>query len=534
MKKLMFLAALVALVGAVHAAVDVPAGTITTSQTWTKANNPYRLNGQVYVTGGATLTIEAGVVVKSLVADQGSLAICRDGMIKVMGTAAEPVIMTSENDDMVTWRSACNEWGNLTIMGNGLISASHYKGTPVTHQDGYSAPVVTNGKLPNGTVKKVMEGLTADAPGDPKVLYGGGDDDDDSGEIHYLSLRYGGKVIGLANELNGLSLGGVGRETEIDHVEIMNNVDDGIEIWGGTVELKYVNIWNVGDDSFDVDQGWRGSAQYGLIVQGYSIDADQGSGVGDNCLEIDGAEEGDAQPVTTARISNFTVVGQPVDGDIATSWRNNARIQYDNCIFLDIGDALVTKEAASKGDATVDYGDAGMLSWADTWTTAAGTRSTVNAGNNAVVYDPYDRQDPSGKLAQITNSVSYNYFTAAGAPYATDYTEADARGFSNPVNNNVKEPATAPIQAIVRGNSWTSSGQGKVMFPVTSITPLPVNGVTAGGFANINWLASWTATDAYGMTDTSMNPANGDVNNDGQVDLTDMSIVSGNWLEGSS
>ena len=63
-------------------------------------------------------------------------------------------------------------------------------------------------------------------------------------------------MIGLANELNGLSLGGIGRETDIDHVEIMNNVDDGIEIWGGTVNLKYISIWNIGDDSFDIDEGW--------------------------------------------------------------------------------------------------------------------------------------------------------------------------------------------------------------------------------------------------------------------------------------
>ena len=69
----------------------------------------------------------------------------------------------------------------------------------------------------------------------------------------------------------------------------MNNVDDGIEIWGGTVNIKYFNIWNIGDDSFDIDQGWRGKAQFILIVQGYSTNASQGSGVGDNCIETDGA-----------------------------------------------------------------------------------------------------------------------------------------------------------------------------------------------------------------------------------------------------
>jgi hypothetical protein len=84
----------------------------------------------------------------------------------------------------------------------------------------------------------------------------------------------------------------------------MNNVDDGIEIWGGTVNLKYFSIWNVGDDSLDIDQGWRGKAQFGLIVQGYSLNASQGSGVGDNLIEIDGAEQSDWQPVTTASIYN--------------------------------------------------------------------------------------------------------------------------------------------------------------------------------------------------------------------------------------
>ena len=83
-----------------------------------------------------------------------------------------------------------------------------------------------------------MEGLTAEFPGDPDVVYGGTDDDDDSGSISYLSLRYGGRVVGLTNELNGLSLGAIGRATDINNVEIMNNVDDGIEIWGGTVNIK--------------------------------------------------------------------------------------------------------------------------------------------------------------------------------------------------------------------------------------------------------------------------------------------------------
>ncbi|MFO0794763.1 MAG: hypothetical protein U0586_11980 [Candidatus Brocadiaceae bacterium] len=365
--------------GTASAATVEVSENISASTTWT-ADNVYKLTKQIFVLPGASLTIEAGTVIASDSGVGGSLAIARGAKIYIKGTKMKPVIMTS-TDDVATWtpdpnhssggdpktghwREGANEWGNLTIMGKGLISASHYGGLPVGD----------NTKDPSGLNEKQMEGLT-----DPDYsLYGGADDNDDSGSIRYLSIRYGGKVIGLGNELNGLSLGGIGRETDIHHVEIMNNVDDGIEIWGGTVNLKYISIWNVGDDSFDVDEGWRGKAQFIFIVQGYSIDANQGSGVGDNCFETDGAEDSDAQPVTTSTIYNATVIGQPLDGDGATVWRDNARVQYRNCIFMDCGEKIVRPDN-SDGDGAHGYGYNGTLSFADTWKTSYKVTSPVNA-----------------------------------------------------------------------------------------------------------------------------------------------------------
>ena len=226
---------------------------ISTSTTWT-ADNVYNLTTQIFVLPGASLTIEAGTTVASTPTanGSGSLAVSKGAQIFVQGTADCPVIMTSTNDTATwtggdrrsgTWREACNEWGNLTVMGAGFISED-----------------ATPGNIPQSNASNVaqMEGLTPDFPGDTKVLYGGGDDTDDSGSIEYLSLRYGGRVVGLANELNGLSLGGIGSGTTINHVEIMNNVDDGIEIWGGKVNIDHFAIWNIGDDSLDIDQGYRG------------------------------------------------------------------------------------------------------------------------------------------------------------------------------------------------------------------------------------------------------------------------------------
>ncbi len=477
---------------------------IMTSTTWT-SNNIYDLQDQIYVLPGATLTIEAGTVIASTTGLGGSLAVANGAQIFVQGTEQNPVIMTSQADLATwtggdpktgTWREAANEWGNLTLMGDAYVSEN---------------AVVANTPAPNAANVAPMEGLVADFVGDPKVLYGGGNDDDDSGSISYLSLRYGGKVLGLNNELNGLSLGGIGRATDIHHVEVMNNVDDGFEIWGGTVNLKYFSIWNVGDDSFDVDQGWRGKAQFGFIVQGYSLDASQGSGVGDNCFETDGAEDSDWQPVTTTSIYNCTIVGQPIDGDGLTAWRDNARVQYRNCIFMDGGEKVVRFDNID-GDGANGYGHNGTLSWANCWATSYSANSTVNA---PVTPADFYKAQTSGNLCEITDSVFYHNLASVA------YTEANARGVFAAANNNVMEPANLPIQSITRGTPVVKGG--KLMVPVTFIDPRPANDALSvvstapfdgfyspvpyrGAFApNRNWLSGWSAASAFGFIPNASN-----------------------------
>ncbi|MBL6722156.1 MAG: hypothetical protein ISQ08_12175 [Planctomycetes bacterium] len=476
--------------GSASAADVLVTSDIATSTTWT-ADNVYNLQDQIYVLPGATLTIEAGTLVASTANLGGSLAVCRGAQINVLGTASAPVIMTSDADDLVTWRESCNEWGNLTIMGNAYISEN---------------ATVGNTPFPSATNVAAMEGLVAAFPGDPNVLYGGGDDDDDSGSISYLSLRYGGRVIGLGNELNGLSLGGIGRGTDIHHVEIMNNVDDGIEIWGGTFNLKNFSIWNIGDDSLDIDQGFRGRAQYGLIVQGFSTDASQGSGVGDNACEIDGAEDSDWQPVTTTSLYNLTVIGQPIDGDGLTAWRDNANVQYRKCVFMDCGEKVVRFDG-DDGDGANGYGFNGTLDWPTRWTTAYNTYSTINAPGNA---QSFYRAQFNGNLIEMTDSVFFNNTNGSA------YTEANARNVFDAANNNVLEPATSPVTDIQRAAPVVRGG--KVMQQVTFLDPAAAGDATTaagsipagtpffedvayrGAFApGENWLAGWSAASAYGF-----------------------------------
>ena len=494
------------LAGAANAAEILVTTNISTSTTWT-ADNTYNLQQQIYVLPGATLTIEPGTIIASTTNLGGSLAVCRGAQIIANGTQSAPIIFTSKADVATwtsgspltgTWRAAANEWGNLTIMGSAYISENI---------------ITTNTPAPNAANYAPMEGLVAAFPGDTNVLYGGGNDDDDSGSLRYCSFRYGGKVVGLNNELNGLSLGGIGRATEIDHVEIMNNVDDGIEIWGGTVNLKYFSIWNIGDDSLDIDQGWRGKGQFGLIVQGYSVIAAQGSGIGDNALELDGAEQSDYQPVTTGSLYNLTVIGQPVGGDHGTAWRDNCRMQIRSSIFMDLGEQLVRNDNVD-GDGGAGYGFNGTLSWANTWTTAYNVFSTVNAPANPAAF--YTAQ-VDGNLNELRDSVFFRNQNASA------YTEATARGVlpANATNLNVQIAsildADAPIRSITRG---PAAGSGSTLqLPVIGLDPRANNAATTsslsapndGFFTPVNyrgafhptaqsWLCGWTASTAFGFT----------------------------------
>ena len=542
------LAATLLVAGAASAAEILVTQNISTSTTWT-ANNTYNLQSQIYVLPGATLTIEPGTIVASTTNLGGSLAICRGARIVANGTNASPIIFTS-TADVATWtagnpktgtpRVAMNEWGNLTVMGRAYIG-----------KYGNGAPA-GNTAAPNAANFAQMEGLTGTSSTDPNVIYGGGDDLDSSGTFSYVSLRYGGKVIGLGNELNGVSLGGIGKETIIDHVDIWNNVDDGIEIWGGNVNLQYFSVWNIGDDSLDIDQGWRGKAQFGLIVQGYSGNAAQGSGTGDNILEIDGAEKSDAQPVTTGVVYNLTMIGQTgsTGGDTGVEFRDNANLQIRNSIFMDVGEQCI-RNINTDGEATggqTGYGFNGTLSYAARWTTPYNTYSSVNAfANPAQAY----QAQANGNLIDVRDCVFYNNLNASA------YNEANTYGVFTSGNNVnagtlAANPADMPIVAITKGTAVNPNGS-LIIRPVTSIDPRAAGAAVTsvgtapndgffeqaqfrGAFSSTgNWLCGWTAADAFGINIAPPGgcviaaPCPADLNGDGSVGGADLGALLAAW-----
>lgn len=233
---------------------------ISSNTTW-QTGKIYILEGRITVLSGVTLTIQPGVVVKGRAGSESNataLMIARGGKLNAEGTSSSPIIFTSVSDQILPGNTESPNleptlnglWGGLIILGKAPISAE--------------------------AEAMQIEGIpTSDLNG----LYGGTDPADNSGIIKYVSIRHGGANIGEGNEINGLTLGGVGSGTVIEYIEVVSNQDDGIEWFGGTVNVKNVIIWNTGDDAIDTDQSWAGTLDNFIVIN-----------PGDECLELDGPE----------------------------------------------------------------------------------------------------------------------------------------------------------------------------------------------------------------------------------------------------
>lgn len=266
--------------------VDVE-GNISADVTWT-ADKIYEINKRVTVLDGVTLTIEPGTRIEGDVqftgADASVLMIARGGKIMAEGTAELPIIMTTTDDDGTLTAADKGKWGGLVVLGKASISAEQ--------------------------AEVQIEGVDAS---DVNGLYGGTADNDNSGVIKYVSLRHGGAVIDAAagDEINGLTLGGVGTGTTIQNVEIFANKDDGVEFFGGSVNVTNILVAQVGDDAIDIDQSYKGK------VTNYYVTVDEDS---DEGLEIDG-REGDA-------LGSFTLVNgtiKAVAGSITCDFKSKAQ-----------------------------------------------------------------------------------------------------------------------------------------------------------------------------------------------------------------
>ena len=415
-------------------------GSITSNTTWT-ADNEYILSGYVFVADGATLTIEPGTVIKGEVstgAGAAALVITAGSKIMAEGTADSPIIFTSVLDELDGSLGSNRKalWGGLVVLGNASINSrsdGEAAGTPAQDQ---------------------IEGFSVSSDQIPLITFGGTNDADNSGVIRYVSIRHGGATIGTGNEINGLTMGGVGSGTTVSHVEVFANQDDGFEFFGGTVNASYLVAAFCGDDSFDFDQGFRGTLDHLFTIQ------IQDEEPGDKAIEWDGATSPlTATPISNVTVTNLTAIGLGTSGtgdgsNAPINPRDNATVNLHNSVFVNYERGIEIESDIG----TVAPAISSNL-W---WSHVAANNTTANWGTSQ---------------GSSSDQDATSYFSTAS------------------LNNSISDPMVKGI-AYTAGTNGLDPRPAGTDSPIWSLPTVAITGVDAtdyvGAFGNDLWIAGWT------------------------------------------
>jgi hypothetical protein len=392
------------------------------------ADTTYFLKGFVYVKDGAVLTIEPGTIIKGEKGTKGSLIIERGAKIIAEGTLQKPIIFTSAE---APGNRDFGDWGGVIVCGK--------------------APV----NLPSGD--GVVEGGTGS-------FYGGNDPDDDSGIIKYVRIEFAGIPFQPNQEINGLTLAGVGRKTVVDYVQISYSGDDAFEWFGGTCNAKHLVSFVAWDDDFDTDQGWQGNVQFAVALRDPSIADASGS----NGFESDNLEGGsDYAPYTSGAFSNVSLFG-PIPNLNNPSYniqfrsglhlRKNTRLATFNSIIAGWPEGLYILNATTEQNAT----------------------NNLLEIENCIIAGNYEFQLRSSFSFNI-----HNWFFASGKNNDTLSTSAELK-INDPFN--LSNPNFMPMSGspVLNKASFANAKlQGTFFEPVSFI----------GAFGNDNWMQGWTNFD---------------------------------------
>ena len=305
------------------APVGVVSNTITLTGKITKDTTLYAkdvnyLSGLVYVTKGVTVTVQEGAkVMGKSGTDVAALVICRGAKLVAKGTADKPIVFTSSSANPQS-----GDWGGIVLLGTATVNQSlPWKGTT------YKGLTSVEGGVNDATVGYGLAGS-----GDPD--FPTGNDADNSGILQYVRIEYAGYAYQPDNELNSLTMAGVGNGTTIDHIQVIYAKDDAYEWFGGTVNCKYLIAYKTQDDDFDTDFGYSGNVQFGIALRD-SLIADISKS---EAFESDNDGKGnDYAPKTTAVFSNMTAIGpriNPVSGKGNSLFYAGAQIRRNSGISI--------------------------------------------------------------------------------------------------------------------------------------------------------------------------------------------------------
>ena len=421
---------------------------ITSNTTWT-TGTVVLLQNKVYVTNGATLTIEPGVIIRGDQATGGTLIITRGSKINAQGTQSNPIVFTS---NQAAGSRNLGDWGGVIILGN------------------------ARNNQPGG-VAVIEGGLDA-----VKAQFGGTDDSDNSGVFSFVRIEFGGIPFQVDKEINGLTLGSVGSNTTVDHVQCSFTNDDSFEWFGGTVNAKYLVAFRGLDDDFDTDFGYRGYIQFGLVVRDPGI-ADQSTSSTSEGFESDNDGTGtEALPHTAPVFSNITIIG-PYRGSTSNSidpkfrralrLRRNTYTSVFNSIFTDfptgihidgsaaianaLTDSLRFKNNVFAGMGTGKNLDVSSTSAIRNWFSSNSNDTTLASNASGLLVSPYNFT--SGDYRLLSTSAA-----STGASFTDTYILAGGVGirdlsktnddllitvFPNPANDNVTIQISDEIETVV-------------------------------------------------------------------------------------
>lgn len=292
-------------------------GEITAAKTLS-ASNDYMLQGLVVVKTGTTLTIEKGTVIKGEAQSKAILLVEAGAKLVAEGTETEPIVFTSQ---AAPADRRPGDWGGLVILGN--------------------APV----NVPGG--KGNVEGILKTVSG---TQYGGTDPDDSSGVIRYVRVEYAGVILAQDNEVNGVTFGGVGRGTKVDHVQVRQALDDCFEFFGGTVDAKYLACQGNEDDGFDWDNGYSGRLQFLVLQQAPGHVGEDNGFEGDN----DAQGTGNA-PLSNPTIYNASLFGKNNDADnvqYGLLLRKNTRATLKNLLVSGFEASIDVRDTSTRDGVT--------------------------------------------------------------------------------------------------------------------------------------------------------------------------------------
>ena len=349
--------------------VRVIRGRFTSNVTLT--NDTYWvLRGAVFIgagdgTSAATLTIAAGTRIVGETATRGTLVIERGARIIANGTAAAPIVMTSDQPVGTRFRG---DWGGLIINGRAPLN------------------------LPGGV--GIGEGQTG--------VYGGTDPNDNSGILRYVRVEFAGIEFSPDNELNGIAFQGVGRGTIVENIQVHYNKDDGIEMFGGSVDIKRVVLTNIGDDNIDWTFGWSGRLQF-AVVQQRGDDTDQGIEADNN------GNSHNLLPRSSPTIYNVTLVGDPTQ-EFGPESTNGMRLR--------VGTAGIIRNFIVMGfkDRGIDVRDAAALPLIANGTLATTHGIIFQTGSGGTGYWGSSAQSQAMR-AKVTGLVAEGVDPMLVAPY---------------------------------------------------------------------------------------------------------------------